>query len=325
MPNKFNSSKRHHIPKQCYKVGNWCEYKNALRQRGRLGFWINDDVEECLYHPDRVFDGTGSSQIYTDTAILICHEIIVTFRLPLRQTERFINSPFDMAEPPQTCTHYSLLSKRLAQLDIKAPSHLKRSRTEDDTVAIAIDSTGLKRYGRDEWHQEKHQVASKASWRKLHLGVGDDHYIYASLLTDKNTIDYRVVEPLCEQIQLGVNHVSADKMYDDNLVYETLENHFPEADVVIPIREGLYYDESHHPIRCRNQIEIAAKGKIAWQRSHQYGKRNVSEMAMQRYKRTFGNRLHARELANQKMETMIACGVLNRFTGLGMPKSYRVT
>ena len=39
----------------------------------------------------------------------------------------------------------------------------------------------------------------------------------------------------------------------------------------------------------------------------------------------FGNQLHAREFANQKMETMIACGVQNRFTGLGMPKSYRTT
>ena len=114
-------------------------------------------------------------------------------------------------------------------------------------------------------------------------------------------------------------------MYDDNLVYETLGNHSPEADVVILIREGLYYDESHHPIRCRNQIEIAAKEQIAWQQSHQYGKRNVSEVAMQRYKRTFGNQLHARELANQQMETMISCGILNRFTGLGMPKSYRTT
>ena len=42
---------------------------------------------------------------------------------------------------------------------------------------------------------------------------------------------------------------------------------------------------------------------------------------MQRYKRTFGNQLHVRELANQKMEMMIACGVLNRFTELGMSKS----
>ena len=90
MPNKYNSSKRHHIPKQSYKVSNWYEYNNALRQRGRIDFWIHDDIEKSWYHPDRVYDGTGSSQMYTDNAILICHEIRVTFRLPLRQAEGVI-------------------------------------------------------------------------------------------------------------------------------------------------------------------------------------------------------------------------------------------
>ncbi len=49
------------------------------------------------------------------------------------------------------------------------------------------------------------------------------------------------------------------------------------------------------------------------------------KIAMQRYKRTFGNQLHAREFANQEMEVMIACGVLNRLTAMGMPQSYRCT
>ncbi|MBU2710779.1 hypothetical protein [Zooshikella harenae] len=44
---------------------------------------------------------------------------------------------------------------------------------------------------------------------------------------------------------------------------------------------------------------------------------------MQRYKRTFGNQLHAREMSNQEIEVMIACGVLNRFTALGMPQSHQ--
>ncbi|CAK3733832.1 hypothetical protein VCRA2120E57_1660001 [Vibrio crassostreae] len=100
MPNKFNSSKRHHIPKQCYKLSNWNEYNDALKQRGRVDFWINDSIEYIWYHSERVFDGTGSSQVYTDEAILICHQLRVIFKLPFRQTEGFINSLFDMAELP---------------------------------------------------------------------------------------------------------------------------------------------------------------------------------------------------------------------------------
>lgn len=160
----------------------------------------------------------------------------------------------------------------------------------------------------------------------MHLGSSDDHYIYAAVMTDKNTMDDAVVDALCEQIDMEVGQVSADRAYDENHVYETLEQHFPEADIVIPPKDNLFYDEEKkHAKRCRAMLEIAAKGKMGWQAAHHYGKRALAELAMQRYKRTFGNRLHARELPNQKMEMMLACGVLNRFTSLGMPQSYRCT
>ncbi len=45
--------------------------------------------------------------------------------------------------------------------------------------AIAIDSTGLKRFGRGEWHQEKYELSNKASWRKLHVVVNQNHYFEA--------------------------------------------------------------------------------------------------------------------------------------------------
>ncbi|OED50988.1 hypothetical protein ACH42_00360 [Endozoicomonas sp. (ex Bugula neritina AB1)] len=35
--------------------------------------------------------------------------------------------------------------------------------------------------------------------------------------------------------------------------------------------------------------------------------------------------MHARKMENQTQEMMIACGVLNRFSGLGVPQSYRTT
>ncbi len=160
----------------------------------------------------------------------------------------------------------------------------------------------------------------------MHLGVGDDHFIYSSVLTDKNTMDDAVTDAVCEQIEVPVEQVSADRAYDENHVYTTLEQHFPEADIVIPPKDSLLYDEvNKHAKRCRAMLEISAKGQMAWQANHHYGKRSVSELAMQRYKRAFGNQLHARKLSSQKMETIIACGVLNRFTSIGMPKSYRCT
>jgi len=61
-----------------------------------------------------------------------------------------------------------------------------------------------------------------------------------------------------------------------------------------------------------------------WQRIRNYGQRNYSELAIQRYKRILGRQLHTREMSRQKQEAMIGCGILNKMTGLGMPESYRV-
>ncbi len=74
MPYKFNEFKRHHIPSQKYKLSNWSDYNQPLKNRGRIDVWISDDVESWWTHNDRVFDGTGSTKHYTDKAILICHD-----------------------------------------------------------------------------------------------------------------------------------------------------------------------------------------------------------------------------------------------------------
>ena len=73
-----------------------------------------------------------------------------------------------------------------------------------------------------------------------------------------------------------------------------------------------------------NTYAYSALGPMRWQKAKQYGKRNVSENAMQRYKTIIGPKLHSREFENQQQEMMLAASILNRFTQLGMPESYRV-
>ena len=69
------------------------------------------------------------------------------------------------------------------------PWYQKEDKPDDAIHAIAIDSTGLKRFGRGEWHQEKYELSSKASWRKLHLAINQDHYVEACVLIDRFSHD----------------------------------------------------------------------------------------------------------------------------------------
>jgi hypothetical protein len=192
------------------------------------------------------------------------------------------------------------LSKCLSSLGIESPRYAKNAIPDEGISTIAINSTGLKRFGRDEWHQEKQKVSAKRSWRKLHMAVDQDHYIQGLILTDRFDSDEGTLGDLIEQF---------DK--------------FPSAEIVIPPDKNTVINNKNHVIRNHNLEQIIEHGRMHWQKLTQYGRRNYSELAIQRYKRILGNKLHARELSRQKQEAMIVSSVLNKITSLGMPISYR--
>ncbi len=79
----------------------------------------------------------------------------------------------------------------------------------------------------------------------------------------------------------------------------------------------------HNAKRMSNLVAYFALGPIRWQKTKQYGKRNISENAMHRYKTIIGPKLHSRDFENQQQEMMLAASILNRFTQLGMSESYQ--
>ena len=99
----------------------------------------------------RIYDGTGSTAKYPNSTIESCHYLRMVFKLPLRQTQGFIENILEMlGQNNFQYPDYTLLSKRLAKLGFETPKFKINESGDDDIVAIAIDSTGLKRFGRDE-------------------------------------------------------------------------------------------------------------------------------------------------------------------------------
>ena len=222
------------------------------------------------------------------------------------------------------CPDYTTLSKRLSDLNLTSPRYKKTDKVDENIAAIALDSTGLKRFGRDEWHQEKHKVSACRSWRKAHFGIDDNHYIQAAMLTDRFTHDVEVIDDLLDQIDSEVDHFTADGAYDESPVYDKLTSHSPSSNVVIPPAKNAVVNSNAHNRRNRNIWEIKENGPMAWQRYHNYGQRNYSELSVQRYKRILGRAMNAREISRQKKEFMIDCSVHNKITSLDMPKSVQI-
>lgn len=68
-------------------------------------------------------------------------------------------------------------------------------------------------YGKDECRQEKHAVAARRTWRKLHLVVDENHQVFACKLTTPETGDPTAIPDLLAQIDTPFDTFIADGAY----------------------------------------------------------------------------------------------------------------
>ena len=141
-------------------------------------------------------------------------------------------------------------------------------------------------------NQEKHKVSAKRSWRKLHIAVDDKHIIHVAELTDRFISDDQVVANLVKKIDNDDDQLTADGAYDKNPVYDKITEKFPSDAIIIPPDSDAVYNTNAHPQRNQNLQDIKTFGRMHWQRIQSYGNRNISELAIQRYKKILGNKLH---------------------------------
>jgi hypothetical protein len=99
----------------------------------------------------------------------------------------------------------------------------------------------------------------------------------------------------------------ADGAYDGEPVSQAVLNKQPDAQVIIPPHKTAVVSNAGDTQRDRHIQTIAQNGRIAWQQTTNYNLRNYVELAMQRYKRIFGNTMKARVLPQQKTEAWIRC------------------
>ena len=62
MPHKFNAARRHKFDKAQYRVINWAEYNESLRQRGDLTIWVSDEAQ-CVWSAPRRTSRGGPAEI----------------------------------------------------------------------------------------------------------------------------------------------------------------------------------------------------------------------------------------------------------------------
>src|SRR5947207_2148731 len=81
VPFKANADRRHHIPKQRYRVTIWSEYDDALRQRGSLTVWFTEEAIAAWRAEPRTT--RGGQPHYSALAITTALTLRAVFRLAL--------------------------------------------------------------------------------------------------------------------------------------------------------------------------------------------------------------------------------------------------
>ncbi len=322
MPFKHRSNSRHHIPRAQYRVQNWPAYEAGLKRRGDFTLWLDEAAIARWRAPRRTTP--GGQRRYSNLAIELVLMLRLVFHLALRQAEGFVGSLLRLLGLDLAVPDHTTLSRRSGGLAGPRPHVVPHG-----PLHLVIDSTGLKLFGRGEWQEEKHGRAPR-SWRKLHIALdAETGEIVAHALTDKEADDAGQLPVLLEQVEGEIASVTADGAYDGEPSYEVVaaRQADPPPDVVIPPRATATPSKtaSTDPTRRDHHIQlIRERGRMAWQKGTNYGRRNLVETGIGRYKSSVGVKLRARTMVNQRGEVAVGIEVLNRMIRTAKPISIRI-
>lgn len=318
--------------KDTYKVKNWGTYNKSLCQRGSLTLWIEDSVMRAWRDIDLTKKVVGEC-VYPDSVIQCCLILGYNYGQKLRQTTGFVSSLLSLlGKGGYAVPDYTTLSRRQKCLPVELTNRWQRG----GKIEIGIDSTGLKVYGEGEWKVRKHGVSKRRTWRKLHIGIDiQTQEIISVELTGNDEDDAKVGQKMVQGKTERLRSFRGDGAYDDFSLREVLGQEVqqiipPPKDAVIhPIIQEGNKGAKKPPktyLQQRNaDIEfIQEHSREEWKVEVGYHKRSRNEVVMFRYKSNFGGYLNARNLENQKIETLLKCKILNTYSKVGFPIACKV-
>ena len=305
-----------------YRVTNWAAYEASLCRRGDITVWFDEEAVEAWNAP--AGGRPGGQRKYSDVAIVTALTLRTVFRLPLRQTEGFLESLIRLMGLPLDTPDHTTLSRRSSRVEVPGVA-----KAHDGPIHLVIDSTRLKMMGDGERHAHKHRTSNKRRrWRKLHLALDGDGFIVASMLNESTSDDAATGVELPGGLGATIDRFTADGAYDSRALYEAVSAvGSPDLTIVIPPKSTAVIDfRAHGAWRQRNEAleRIEQVGRRRWRKESGAHGQARAENGMYRYKSIIGDRLRARTAGAQETEALIAVNVLNRMTELGTPESVAI-
>ena len=208
------NSRVHPKYKTKYRVQNWAAYDRGLVRRGSITLWLTPEAV-AAWKPQRSGKPGGQPR-YSDLAIETALTLRLVFHMPLRQTEGFLSSIFEMMGVDLEVPDHTTLSRRGQCLEVA----LSRIATNNAPIHLVIDSTGLSIVGEGEWAAAKYGGKGRRGWKKLHLGVDGSGAIVSHVLTDGSADDARTGLEVIDAVVGEIQSITGDAAYDAIAIYD---------------------------------------------------------------------------------------------------------
>lgn len=290
---------------------NWSEYNESLVKRGEVLFDTNFLSNWRVELKEMNKGKEGAKYLYPNSLILLL-ATIHAYLLPYRQLEGFLKvMSTHIKELKEEVPDYTTVWWRVVRVKVQ---ELNPEVNPEDTITIAVDSTGIKVTNRGEWIRDKWN--KRRGFIKIHVAVDiRTKHIVSMKVTKEDVSDGRMLKALVQQAAssssiITINKVIADGAYDSRDNFWYLDQIGIEP--VIKVRKNSSTNANGCMPRKLVVIEQLRDMK-RWKKKHGYGMRWIAESAFSSIKRTFGEHVASVKWNNIVNELLLKASIYNVF------------
>ena len=311
MPHKFNAARRHKFDKAQYRVINWAEYNESLRQRGDLTIWVSEEAAKCCGARRAARHGvaSGDTRIWR---IETCLTLRATYRLPLATNAGTYGIPsarsWGWIYGCRDLLH-TVASSANGLSIAQAPSGVRHSYAGSIPVHLVVTTVPVSRSSAESQNGSRRSIKSReyaaaganstSGWTAASMSGA----IVCANLTHDDVGDSTALPRLLDQVDAPVTGFLADGAYDGASTRDLLRERYGETlDVVIPppknavIRPQSARDPT---VRDRHIAQIRSNGRMACQVATGYNQRSRIETQIGRWKGVIGPKLKSRSFSSK--------------------------
>ncbi len=294
----------------------WSEYNEQLVRRGEIFLsleFIDSWNEELASMND---NKRGRPYKFPESMILFLAVVYHAMRVPYRALEGILRS-LNKYIPALRVADYSTIAKRIVKM--KLPLEWLED-DDNDTIAISIDSSGIKVTNRGDWIRKKWRVYR--GWIKVHIAVdatkGKEgrRKVLAVSVTEEKVTDAAVFKQLFDMARANVKspnrikRVYLDGAYDRKEIFNMLDE--AKVEPVIRVRKDASTKARGSPKRAEVVRAIKKLGYGEWKKQTGYGYRWAVEGAFSAVKRMFGEVVRAHKPRQMAREAIFLFLLYNR-------------